>query len=159
MLFRSLSPPEDSKQLPSSSEEQARSPERHSQHLALTISRPSSPDPLLEPLPTHSSLLVFWCRKPSSSLRERPCSVQRGRCKAGPPPSLPPLSLTPFSLPGFSPEGPRAPRKTAKPQDAEIGCEAPSPFAPFIFCTAVMFGAPSWEVKTPWLPSLLCQHL
>ena len=71
-------------------------------------------------------------------------------------PSFPP---SPFSLPGFSPEGPRAPRKTAKPQDAEIGCEAPFPFAPFIFCTAVMFGAPSWEGKTPWLPSLLCQHL
>ena len=76
----SLSPLEDSEQLPSSSEEQARSPKRHSQHLALTVSRPGSLDPLLEPLPTHSSLLVFWCRKPSSSLRERPCPVQRGRC-------------------------------------------------------------------------------
>lgn len=75
--------------------------------------------------------------------------------KAGPTLSLP-LYLTPFSLPGFSPEGPRAARKTAKPQDAEIGCEAPSSFAPFIFWAAVMFGAPSWEGKTPWLPSLLC---
>lgn len=100
----------------------------------------------------------------SQSRKEPAILALTGTCsptltiKAGPPPSLP-LSLTLFSLPGFSPEGPRAPRKTAKPQDAEIGCETPSPFAPYIFCAAVMFGAPSWEGKTPWLPSLPCQHL
>lgn len=77
----SLSPLEDSEQLPSSSEEQACSPEPHSQHLALTISRPGFPYPLSEHLPsTHSSLLAFWYIKLSSSLRERLCPMQSGRC-------------------------------------------------------------------------------
>lgn len=65
---------------PPSSEEQACSPEPHSQHLALTISRPGFPYPS-EHLPsTHSSLLAFWYIKLSSSLRERLCPMQSGRC-------------------------------------------------------------------------------
>lgn len=64
-----------------------------------------------------------------------------------------PLCLTLSSLPGFSPEGPRAPRPIAKPQDAMIGFQgAPSPLIP-PSCVAVVLRAPSREHKAPWLHS------
>ena len=91
--------------------------------------------------------VTFLLSVESQSRKEPAILALTGTCsptlpiKAGPPPSLPPLSLTPFSLPGFSPEGPRAPRKTAKPQDAEIGCEAPSPFPLIPFLLIFLFSA------------------
>lgn len=107
------------------------------------------------PCPGHvgflSSLLESHSRKEPAILsltgtHSSPCLARAGS------PVLLPLCLTLSSLLGFSPGGPRAPRPTAKPQDAVIGFQEhpPSPLGPPLTASPVSqscSGLPPWRVR------------